>query len=260
MSRSDRLFVLLQALRDARPPVTALQLAAATGVSPRSIYRDIDSLRAGGATIEGERGYGYTLVEDGSLPPRAFSRIELEALVLGLAEVRQMGDPALAGAAAAVLGKLAATLPSVGQQHLLHAVSKAHRFTQRYPVLPDMDLIRQCCWREEALAITYRDRDGAETARTIWPLTIVYLDAMLVVLARCCLRGGFRMFRTDRILTVAATGASFRPRRAALLRDYLAALEWAGREAGPPAAGAEGAPVIAASASSSSAGGTGLTK
>ena len=41
---------------------------------------------------------------------------------------------------------------------------------------------------------------------------------MLVVLARCCLRDDFRMFRADRIAAVAATGISFRPRRAALLR------------------------------------------
>jgi biotin operon repressor len=135
MARSDRLFRLLQALRSLPAPVTAATLAQETGVSVRSIYRDIESLRVAGAEIGGERGYGYCLIEDGTLPPQMFNRIEIEALVLGLAEVRQMGDPALATAAAAVLGKVAATLPSVGQQHLLHAVSQVHRFEERYPVL-----------------------------------------------------------------------------------------------------------------------------
>jgi predicted DNA-binding transcriptional regulator YafY len=91
-----------------------------------------------------------------------------------------------------------------------------------------MALIRACCWREEALTIDYVDRDGAASSRTIWPLAIVYLDRMLVVLARCCLRDDFRMFRADRIASVAATGISFRPRRAALLRDYGARLADAG--------------------------------
>lgn len=228
MPRTDRLFRLLDALRRLPAPVTAAQLALETGVSVRSVYRDIETLRAGGAEIGGERGFGYTLVEDGSLRPQAFSRIEIEALTLGLAEVRGMGDPQLVAAAEAVLGKVAATLPSLGQQHMLHAVSRVHHFSERFASLPDMALIRSSCWREEALAIGYVDRDGVETSRTIWPLAIVYLDRMLVVLARCCLREDFRMFRADRIGAVAATGASFRPRRAALLRQYGERLDGAG--------------------------------
>lgn len=225
MSRSNRLFRLLDALRQLPSPVTAAQLALETGVSVRSVYRDIESLRAGGADIGGERGFGYTLIDDGLLRPRTFSRIEIEALTLGLAEVRQMGDPALALAADAVLAKVAATLPALSQQHLLHAVSQVHRFGQRFSNLPDMATIRACCWREEALAIDYRDRHGAASARTIWPLAIVYLDGMLVVLARCCLREDFRMFRVERIAALAPTGATFRPRRAALLREYRAVLD-----------------------------------
>lgn len=229
MPRTDRLFRLLDALRRLAPPVTAAALAAETGVSVRSVYRDIETLRAGGADIDGERGFGYTLIEDGMLRPQTFSRIEIEALTLGLAEVQGMGDPALVAAAQAVLAKVAATLPSLGQQHLLHAVSGVHRFVERYDRLPDMALVRACCWREEALIIGYTDREGVATARTIWPLAIVYLDRMLVVLARCCLREDFRMFRADRITSVEATGSSFRPRRAALLRAYRERLDWAGR-------------------------------
>jgi predicted DNA-binding transcriptional regulator YafY len=224
MARSDRLFRLLQALRMLPAPVTAARLAQETGVSVRSIYRDVESLRAAGAEIGGERGYGYCLVEDGTLPPQMFNRIEIEALVLGLSEVRQMGDPALAKAAAAVLGKVAATLPSTSQQHLLHAVSQVHRFEERYPALPDMRIIREGCWREEALRIRYTDKSGKRSERTIWPLAIVYLDNMLVVLSWCCLREDFRIFRAERITTAEASGASFRPKRVALLRTYLGKL------------------------------------
>ncbi|WP_342151783.1 YafY family protein [Methylorubrum sp. SB2] len=224
MARTDRLFRLLHALRVLPAPVTAARLAEETGVSPHSLYRDIDALRAAGARIEGERGYGYRLIEDVALPPQTFERIEIEALVLGMSEVRQMGDPALAQAAASVLAKVAATLPDRAEQHLLHAVSQARRFEARFSAIPDMETIRAGCWREEALAIRYADKDGAETERTILPLSIVYLDNKMTLLAWCCLRDAFRMFRLDRLSAVAATGTSFRPRRAALLRDYLAEL------------------------------------
>jgi predicted DNA-binding transcriptional regulator YafY len=228
MSRPERLFQLLQALRTLPTPVTSQALAHETGVSIRSVYRDIGTLRAGGADIAGEPGSGYTLMDDGRLGPRTFSRIEIEALTLGLAQVRKMGDPALATAAEAVLAKVAATLPSAGQQHMLHAVSHVHQFgeldSQRAVVNVDMDLIRQGCWREEALEIDYADRDGSISRRTIWPLAIVYLGRMLVVLAHCCLRDDFRIFRLDRVASAVATGTSFRPRRVALLRTCLTRL------------------------------------
>ncbi|ABY30991.1 helix-turn-helix transcriptional regulator [Methylorubrum extorquens] len=224
MARTDRLFRLLHAMRVLPSPVTAARLAEETGVSLRSLYRDIDSLRAAGARIDGERGYGYRLIEDVALPPQTFDRTEIEALVLGLAEVRHMGDPALAQAAASALAKVAATLPDRAEQHLLHAVSQVRRSEARFSKIPDMETIRAGCWREEALVLRYSDKDGAVTARQILPLSIVYLDSKMTLLAWCCLREAFRMFRLDRIEDVRMAGTSFRPRRVTLLRSYLTEL------------------------------------
>ncbi|MCW5717713.1 MAG: YafY family transcriptional regulator [Bauldia sp.] len=224
MARTDRLFRLLQAMRVLPAPLTAARLAAETGVSLRSLYRDIESLRAAGARIEGERGYGYRLVEDYALPPQTFDRTELEALALGLAEVRHMGDPALANAAASALAKISATLPDDREQYLFHAVSKVYRPEARFAQTIDIGPLREACWREEAVFLKYVDRDEAPTERTILPLAIVYAAQSLTVLAWCRLRRDFRMFRPDRIIALRPTGESFRPRRAALLRDYLTAL------------------------------------
>lgn len=217
-------------------PMTAARLAEEMGVSLRSLYRDIDSLRAAGARIDGERGYGYRLVEDYSLPPQTFDRTEIEAIALGLAEVRHMGDPALAKAATSVLAKIAATLPDDGEQHLFHAISQVYRPDVRYPLPLDTDTIRQACWKEEALSIRYADQSHAVTERTILPLAIVYSDRTLTVLAWCCLRQAFRMFRPERIIQLQTTGASFRPRRAALLRTYLAELRERKADTPSPAA------------------------
>ena len=225
MARSDRLLRLLQKMRELPAPLTAARLAEETGVSQRSLYRDIDSLRAAGARIEGERGYGYRLVEDYALPPQTFDRMEIEALALGLAEVLQMGDPALVKAAAAVMAKVAATLPDEGEQHLFHAVSHVYRLETRYPSSPDLHVVRQGCWSEEAVNIGYRDQSGTVTKRMIFPLAIAYLDRKLMVLAWCCLRKGFRMFQADHISAAVMAGQSFRPRRVSMLRTYLAELK-----------------------------------
>jgi predicted DNA-binding transcriptional regulator YafY len=205
-------------------PITAARLAEEMDVSLRSLYRDIDSLRAAGARIEGERGYGYRLIEDYALPPQTFDRGEIEAIALGLAEVKHMGDPALAKSAISVLAKVAATLPDEGEQHLFHAISQVYHPDARYADVRGMDAIRQACWKEEALTITYADKGHAISERTILPLAVMYTERTLTVLAWCCLREGYRMFRTDRIIELKTAGTSFRPKRAALLRTYLAEL------------------------------------
>jgi predicted DNA-binding transcriptional regulator YafY len=199
-------------------------LAEETDVSLRSLYRDIDALRAAGARIEGERGYGYRLVEDPALPPQTLDQGEIEALALGLAEVRAMGDPTLAKAAESVLAKIAAILPDEREQQLVHTISRVFRPDPRYAATIDLAPIRAACWREEVMCIRYRDGEEVDSERKILPLALVYNNACITVLSWCCLRQDFRMFRTDRIADVRPEGTSFRPRRVTLLRDYLAQL------------------------------------
>lgn len=225
MAKSDRLFRLLHLIRGLTPPVTASRLASDLEVSERTIYRDIDSLRAAGARIDGEAGLGYTMIEDLALPPQTFTQIEIEALTLGLADVSQRGDVDLAQAAKDALTKILATLPERQQRQAMHAVNLVNRFST--PVAPtiDMTLLREAMWTEEALDIGYKDKDGITTQRRIFPLAISYHDRAVMLLAWCCLRADFRMFHVTRIEGYAQSGESFRPRRVSLLRDYIAALK-----------------------------------
>lgn len=212
-------------MRTLTGPITAARLAEETGVSLRSLYRDIDALRSAGAQIEGERGYGYRLREDPALPPQMFDENEIEVLALSVAEVRAWGDLALTRAADSVFAKIASTLPNLRERQLLHAIAQVFRPEPRYVAPLDLALLRAACWQEKALDIRYIDRDGATSERTILPLALFYTDTCVTALSWCCLREGFRMFRTDRIAEILSNGASLRPRRVPLLRDYLAQLQ-----------------------------------
>lgn len=225
MARSDRLFRLLDAFRRMPQPVTAERLAGETGVSLRTLYRDIETLRMGGALIDGAAGYGYTLTEDSALPPQTFGREEIEALVLGLAEVRFMGDRALAEAAATALAKITATLPERQQRQAMHAVVRSYRMEGRPQPPIDMALLREACREERALDLAYLDMDGKRTERRIWPLSIVFFEKTQMCLAWCCLRQGFRRFRLDRMERLTPTAESFRPRRVPLLREFIAEIK-----------------------------------
>ncbi len=111
MSRTQRLFDLIQTLRRYRYPVSGKRLAEALGISLRTLYRDIATLQAQGASIEGEPGIGYILRPGFMLPPLMFSEEEIEALVLGSRWVARRTDKTLGLAATNVLAKIAAVLP-----------------------------------------------------------------------------------------------------------------------------------------------------
>ncbi|WP_299664389.1 YafY family protein [uncultured Ruegeria sp.] len=230
MSRTARLFQLMQVLRSGPSPRTSVQLAQDLGVSPRTVHRDIDALRGLGAVIDGEAGFGFTLIEDATLPPLGFTNDELEALVLGLREVQLIGDPALSNAASEALRKLQGRLPQRQSHRLSHAVLTAKRFNR--PAIPTIDVadLRQAAWDERVVEFAYTDANGADTRRRVNPLGIVYMDRSSVLLSWCHLRRDFRVFRLDRMQEMDVTEESFRPKRVPLLREAIARLR-AEREA-----------------------------
>ena len=95
MSRAQRLLDLIQLLRGYRRPVSGAVLAEALGISLRTLYRDIETLNAQGAQIDGEPGVGYVLRPGFMLPPLMFSEDEIEAIVLGSRWVADRTDAAL---------------------------------------------------------------------------------------------------------------------------------------------------------------------
>ncbi|MFY0616177.1 helix-turn-helix transcriptional regulator [Shimia sp.] len=224
MSRTDRLFQLMQALRDLPPPATAQSLAQETGVSERTIYRDIDTLRGLGAVIDGEAGFGFTLVEDATLPPLGFLPEEIEALVVGLNEVMEVGDPSLAKSAKSALTKLKSRLPEAQSHRLKHAVLTAKRFQRPPPPGVNAGTLRQAAWEERTVIFDYADVDGHRTTRRVDPLSIVFMQSAHCLLAYCHLREAFRSFRLDRMANLQVTDKSFRPRRIPMLRAFKAQL------------------------------------
>ena len=223
MARTDRLMRLMDALRRLPKPVTAARLAGETGVSPRQLYRDIATLRAGGALIDGEAGLGYTLTEDSALPPQSFSRLEIEALMLAISSLRSIGDSDLTRAGQEAMARIVATLPESQGRHAMYASMRLFRPVAELPSPQvDMALLRQALWDEQSLIIDYLDLKDAATTREIWPLGLSYGDNHIMLVAHCLLRGDFRIFHVPRMLALRRGGTSFRPRRVALLRDYVA--------------------------------------
>jgi len=222
MSRSERLFSLLQALRRFRRPVSGKALAQELGVSMRTLYRDIATLQAQGADIEGESGVGYVLRPGFILPPLMFSEDEIEALVLGSRWVADRGDDLLGAAARNAIAKIAAVLPAELRESLDAANLLAGPGKRVVAEAVDLAVVRKAIRSERKLSIRYQDAGGAATARLIWPFALGFFDRVHVVVAWCELRHDFRHFRTDRIASLSVTDVRYARRRQALLKEWRA--------------------------------------
>jgi predicted DNA-binding transcriptional regulator YafY len=218
LSRSQRLLDLIQLLRRHRHPVSGADIARELDISLRSLYRDVATLQAQGAPIEGAPGLGYVLRDGFTLPPLMFSVDEIEALVLGSRWVMDRGDTRLAAAARDALAKVAAVLPAP----LRHELDSSALLVGPGPELVAGDTegatLRAAIRHEHKLAITYRDQVGADTQRTVWPFALGYFDRARVLVAWCELRSAIRHFRCDRIIGVADLGQRYAQRRQALLK------------------------------------------
>ncbi len=109
MTRNDRLFALIQTLRDGGLH-TAQALAEKHGVSVRTVWRDMAVLAEAGLPVQGERGVGYILRSSITLPPLILTADEAEALRLALDTVAAGQDARLARAARALSDKIGPAL------------------------------------------------------------------------------------------------------------------------------------------------------
>jgi predicted DNA-binding transcriptional regulator YafY len=222
MRRADRLFQIVGVLRRRRTATTAAHLAERLGVSERTVYRDIRDLVLAGTPIDGEAGVGYRIRPGYDLPPLMFDRDEIQALVLGARMVRQFGDPALARASDAILGKVAAIVP----KDLAPLVAETRLFVPSTigagKSTEALTFAREALIARRKLELSYAKADGAATKRTVRPLGIFFWGRTWTLAAWCELRQDFRNFRLDRIAASTMLDETFEDEAGKALRDMLA--------------------------------------
>ena len=221
MVRAGRLLQLLQLLRGQRQAVSAAFLAAQLGVSERTLYRDIATLREQGASIHGEAGVGYQLEPGFLLPALAFGEEEIEALVLGVRWVAWQADPELAQAARRALKRISANLPP--QLRVVLDTSGLFAPQGTTPAPPPerwLPALRRAIRSEQKIVLAYRDLQDQVTERTLWPFAMAFFQQSRTLAAWCELRQAFRHFRADRVVSLTETGERYPSRRHVLMQHW----------------------------------------
>jgi predicted DNA-binding transcriptional regulator YafY len=171
MSRTERLFALAEYLRGRRTGVTAEVLAERFGVTVRTIYRDLDALRAAAMPLSAERGRGggYALDRSYSLPPVNFTAREA-ALVVALGRFAiDMRLLPFTETLESGLDKVRAALSTSAQRELLARVSELSFLG--VPGLPSKRGVRgaleRAWFEQQPVRIVYVDGNFVQTTRTV---------------------------------------------------------------------------------------------
>ncbi|MBO9409539.1 YafY family transcriptional regulator [Shimia sp. R9_1] len=215
-NRADRLMSLMEMLRDGQLH-RAEDLAAALGVSLRTVYRDMKTLMGSGVAIEGARGTGYRAQAALTLPPLNLTEAELEALHIGLAVVGTGMEGELREAAESLSAKIDAMLPEeVG------GVTQGFGFAS-YP----FDVSARAMRHLEPLRTAIRGKQKlhvrtSESTRDVRPLKLSYWGRVWVLAVWDETGNGFAELRVDQITEITPLPGLFVEEPGKSLRDFEA--------------------------------------
>lgn len=203
---------------------TIAELAQETGVSRRTVLRDICALRDDGFVIHSEpgRGGGLQLDPQSVQTTARLSVDEVFALLISVASMRAAGNLPFSDLADAGLAKIEKALPSdkirdlrrfldclyVGR--LAPAVDISDVGVMDPGLLPSFET---AFLKRRHLRFHYQAADGVTTHRTVEPQAMLILPPLWYLVAWDPARDDFRHFRMDRISKPDwVEGTSFRRR------------------------------------------------
>lgn len=199
MTKAERLFQLVTLLRARRTAITAEAIAAQMGVSPRTVYRDVQALVLSGVPIDGESGVGYLIRPGEHLPPLMFDANELQALLVGSRMAQAFTDRELGQAAQRAEQKIRSILTEPLKQRAEHQPYRIPFIEKDNQQREVHGRLRRACEARLKLQTIYVDEKGERTERIIWPLGMIgWSGNTWTLLAWCELRGAYRNFRFDR--------------------------------------------------------------
>ncbi|MBM4796096.1 WYL domain-containing protein [Streptomyces sioyaensis] len=201
-ARLIKMVLLLQA----RPSMTAAELARELEVSERTVARDVLSLSEAGVPVYADRGRagGYRLIGGYRTRLTGLARSEAEALFLSgvPTALREMG---LADAASAARLKVSAALRPELRDAASGAAQRFHLDAPAWyqePETPELlPAIADAVWDDRRITARYLRKD-TEVARELEPYGLVLKAGVWYLAAR--VEGEYRVYRVDRFTAVTA--------------------------------------------------------
>ena len=210
----DRLVSIIMILLD-KKRIGAQELADLFEVSPRTIYRDIDTINMAGipvCSIPGVGG-GFEIMQNYKIDKNVFSTTDLAAILMGLSSISSMirGDELVNA-----LAKVRSFIPAdrakdielkANQIYIDLSPWMGNRNIKAY-----LETVKTAIQEKKLLSFKYTDRYGNVTARIAEPYQLVLKSSQWYWQGYCHKRDDYRLFRFSRISNLLITEESFVPR------------------------------------------------
>ncbi|MFC4016966.1 helix-turn-helix transcriptional regulator [Micromonospora sp. GCM10011542] len=211
--RASRLLSLLLLIQS-HGRLTAAQLAERLEVTPRTIYRDVESLHAAGIPLYGEAGHagGYRLVDGWRTRLTGLTTEEADRLFLaglpGPADELGYGD-----VVAALRLKLHAALPAPLADRATQLQQRFHLDTPGWyadgDTSPELTRTAEAVWRQRRVEVAYRSWSGEVATRVLEPYGLVLKGGRWYVVADRPGRGAPATYRVNQILALTPLDEEF---------------------------------------------------
>jgi predicted DNA-binding transcriptional regulator YafY len=203
MNRTERLFAITEHLRGRRSGTTAEAIADRFGVTLRTVFRDLASLREAGLPIIADRGRGGGVALDRgyTLPPVSFSAREAAVLISACRWLHRMRVIPFSATLESALDKVQGALSASAQRELL-----ARLETLSYVGVPArtakpavLKAIEQAFFDQSPLWIRYQG-PSETTDRTVRVDAVVMERSETLLNVWDLEKGAARQMKLDRIV------------------------------------------------------------
>jgi predicted DNA-binding transcriptional regulator YafY len=210
----ERLVSIIMILLE-KDRVSAQDLAGMFEVSPRTIYRDIDTINMAGIPVCSTPGVGggFEIMREYKVDKKVFSTADLSAILMGLSNLSTMirGDELVNA-----LAKVRSFIPADKATDIEIKTNQIHidlsPWMSNRNVQPYLEMIKTALGEHKLLAFDYADRHGNKTARTAEPYQLVLKNSAWYWQGYCLKRKDFRLFKLSRISNLQIKPESFTPR------------------------------------------------
>jgi predicted DNA-binding transcriptional regulator YafY len=210
----DRLVSIIITLLD-KERIGAQELADMFEVSPRTIYRDIDTINMAGIPILSTSGVGggFEIMEKYKIDKMVFSTADLSAILMGLSSLSNMvrGNELVNA-----LAKVKSFIPADRVKDIELRVNQIYidlsPWMGNRNIKPYLEIIKTALQESRLLSFEYADRYGNRTARTAEPYQLVLKSSHWYWQGYCLKRNDFRLFKLSRTSNLQMQEESFTPR------------------------------------------------
>ncbi|VBB09214.1 Hypothetical protein LUCI_4501 [Lucifera butyrica] len=195
--------------------ISAAKLAEMFEVTPRTIYRDIETINSAGIpiiTYPGVNG-GIGIMEEYKIEKKLFTLSDITALLIGLGSIHPtMSSEDILNTMAKVKGLVPAEqMRAIESKSSQIAIDHTPWFGNKHPSLK-LEEIKTAISENRFLSFDYSDRLSQKSQRIVEPYRLVLKDSNWYMQGYCTTRKDFRIFRLSRISSLEILKETFLPR------------------------------------------------